>query len=55
VHVLLDGAMEFFYQKQKSLASTQKQRTHLAYIEPTASGKGSAMDLLLLVRASPMN
>jgi hypothetical protein len=43
VQVLLDGAVEFFYKKRKSLPSTQKQRTLLAYIEPTTGRRSSAM------------
>ena len=33
----------FSTKPKKSQPSTPKQRTHLAYIEPTANGKGSAM------------
>ena len=36
----------FSTKTKKSRALTPKQRTHLAYIERTASGKGSAMDRL---------
>jgi hypothetical protein len=43
VHVLLDGAVEFFYKTRKSQPSIQKQRTQLAYIEPTPRRRGSAM------------
>jgi len=53
--VLLHGAVEFFYQKEKLPASIPKRRTHLAYIERTASGKDSAMDLFLLQRTKDMN
>src|SRR6266446_467880 len=45
----------FSTKKKKSLASTPKQRTHLAYIERTLSGKGSAMDLFLLLLLIPLN
>ena len=41
VHVLLDGAVELFYQNEKIAAFDAKQRTHLAYIERTASRRGS--------------
>jgi len=34
----------FSINTKKSLASTPKQRTQLAYIEPTRSANGSAMD-----------
>ena len=53
--MLLDGAVEFFYQKEKIAPLTPKQRTHLAYIERTASGKGSAMDLFPLYQLKPLN
>src|SRR5262249_22415463 len=36
VIVLLDGAVKFSTKTKKSLASTPKQRTHLAYIERSA-------------------
>ena len=55
VHVLLDGAVEFFYKKKKSPDSIQKRLTHLAYIERTASGRGSAMDPLRGIRTDPLN
>ena len=55
MHVLLDGAVEFFYQTKKSRALTPKQRTHLAYIERTASGKGSAMDCFPRYQLKPLN
>ena len=41
--------------RRKSPGSILKQRTHLAYIELTASGKGSAMDLFPLNQLKPMN
>lgn len=44
VHLLLDGAVQFFYKKKNSLPLTPKQRTHLANIERTRHGKGFAMD-----------
>ena len=45
----------FSTKTKKSLASTLKQRTELAYIERTASGKGSAMDLFRLYQLKPLN
>src|SRR6516165_1417613 len=45
----------FSTKMKKLLASTPKQRTHLAYIERTASGKGSAMDLFRLYRLKHSN
>ncbi len=53
MYVLLDGAVEFFYQKEK-VARIQKRLTHLAYIERTASGRGSAMDPLRGIRTDPL-
>jgi hypothetical protein len=44
----------FSIKKKKSLPSTPKQRTHLAYIERMASGKGSAMDLWRLIAILPL-
>jgi len=55
VHVLLDGAVEFFYQNEKIARFDSKTRTHWAYIERTASGKGSAMDLFRLYQLKPLN
>ena len=45
----------FSTKKKKSPPSTPKQRTHLAYIERTASGKGSAMGLFPLYQLKPLN
>ena len=45
VHVLLDGSLEFFFKEQESPVSISKRLTPLDYIEPTASGTCSAMDL----------
>src|SRR5262249_40789047 len=45
----------FSTKTKKSLASTPKQRTQLAYIARSASGKGSAMDLFRLYRLKHSN
>src|SRR5262249_14555157 len=45
----------FSTKTKKSLASTPKQRTQLAYIERSARGKGSAMDLFLLYQLKHSN
>ena len=45
----------FSTKTRKSLTLISKQRTHLAYIERTASGKGSAMDLFPLFQLKPLN
>jgi hypothetical protein len=45
----------FSTKMKKSLTLIPKQRTHLAYIERTASGKGSAMDLFQLNQLKPLN
>src|SRR5262249_37425003 len=45
----------FSTKTKKSLASTPKQRTQLAYIERSASGKGSAMDLFRRCRLKHSN
>jgi hypothetical protein len=55
VHVLLHGALSFSTKKKKLPASIPKRRTHLAYLERTASGKDSAIDLFLLQRTKDMN
>src|SRR5262249_50871177 len=45
----------FSIKTKKSLASTPKQRTQSAYIERSASGKGSAMDLFRLYQLKHSN
>ncbi len=45
----------FSTKKKKSPDSIQKRLTHLAYIERTASGRGSAMDPLRGIRTDPLN
>src|SRR5262249_3889211 len=45
----------FSTKTKKSLASTPKQRTQLAYIERSASGKGSATDLFRLYQLKHSN
>ena len=48
MHVLLDGAVEFFYQKEK-IARFDSKTTHAFGLYRTnRSGKGSAMDLFPL-------
>ena len=41
--------------KKNSRAAIQNLITHLAYIERTASGRGSAMDPLRGIRTNPLN